>query len=209
MNRWRMTVRVLKVLFAANILAFAQSEPSLEDKGKDIFRACSGCHNVLTDARKSAPSLRTLFGKVRLINGKRTSPESVRELITEGYNRMPSYRYLLRPKDWEELMAYLMTLRARPEISPVLKPIRGSDEDILSAGKKLYDDECAGCHSKEGSGAPDVLKVYSREKLATGEPVEEETIIPRIRQGHGGMPPKAEALDDAALFSLIAYLKAQ
>ena len=54
-----------------------------------MFQSCASCHNVLTDARKSGPSLRTLYGKVRLINGKRTTDDNVLNLILEGYNGMP------------------------------------------------------------------------------------------------------------------------
>src|SRR5215203_6799300 len=117
-----------------------------EQKGRDVFRACAGCHNHLTDARKAAPSLRVLFGKVRLMNGKRTSEQSVMELVTEGYNRMPSYKYMLRPQDWEELMAFLKTLKGRPEIVPVLQPIRGNDDEVLRTGKALYTEHCGTCH---------------------------------------------------------------
>jgi mono/diheme cytochrome c family protein len=200
------TVRIL-LTFVLTVSIQAQSTP--EEKGREVFRACGGCHNYLTDGRKMAPSLRTLFGKVRLINGKRTNEQNVMELVTEGYNRMPSYKYMLRPQDWEELMAFLKTLKGRPEIVPVLKPIRGTDEEILKAGKTHYADHCGSCHGAAGAKAPDILTVYKRETLAGGELVEEAAIVRRIREGHGGMPSKSGDLDEAALFSLVAFLKAQ
>lgn len=156
-----------------------------------VFQACSHCHNVQTDARKSGPSLRTLFGKVRLANGKRANEQNVVQLISEGYNGMPSYRYILRPEDWNELLPYLKTLRARPEVAPVLKAIRGSDGEILSAGKKLYNAHCINCHDTPPAG------------------IVEEKAVPLIRNGHGGMPPKNDMLDEPALFSLIAFVKAR
>jgi mono/diheme cytochrome c family protein len=199
-------VRLL--LATASAAAFgAQSTPA--EKGREVFRACSGCHNVLTDARKSGPSLRTLFGKVRLINGKRAIDQNVMELVTEGYNGMPSYKNMLRPQDWEELMAYLKTLRGRPEITPVLRPIRGSDEEILSRGKKIYAEECESCHAPGEEKIPDLLTLYKRPAFENGERVAETGIVQRIREGHGEMAPKAETFDDASLFTLIAYLKAQ
>ena len=201
------TVPFLFVFLAATTSLAAQPTP--EEKGREVFRACGGCHNHQTDARKMAPSLRTLFGKVRLINGKRTNEQNVMELVTEGYNRMPAYKYMLRPQDWQELMAFLKTLRGRPEIVPVLQPIRGNDDEILKTGKAHYSEHCASCHESAGGKTPDLLGVYKREALADGGRVEEAAIVKRVREGHGGMPPKADALDDAALFTLVAFLKAQ
>ena len=198
-----------RLLLALGFATFLAAQPTPAEKGREVFRACSGCHNVLTDARKSGPSLRTLFGKVRLINGKRAIDQNVMELITEGYNGMPSYKNMLRPQDWQELMAYLKTLRGRPEITPVLRPIRGSDEEILNRGQTIYAQECASCHGEVEARIPELLAVYKRPSFANGDRVSEVGIVQRIRDGHGGMPSKAEALDDAALFALVAYLKAQ
>ena len=119
----QMGSRVVAVLFSILLTPAVKAQTTAEARGRDVFRACGGCHNVLTDARRAGPSLRTLFGKVRLINGKRALEQNVRDLVTEGYNGMPSYKNLLRPQDWEDLMAYLKTLRGRPEINTVLRPI--------------------------------------------------------------------------------------
>ena len=54
---------------------------------RPYFRRAAICHNVLTDARKAGPSLRTLFGKVRLVNGKRATEQNVLQLITERVQR--------------------------------------------------------------------------------------------------------------------------
>ena len=201
------TVRILLLTLLLAVRLKAQS--TLEDKGREVFRACGGCHNYLTDARKMAPSLRTLFGKVRLINGKRTNDQNVMELVTEGYNRMPSYKYMLRPQDWEELMAFLKTLKGRPEIVPVLKPIRGNDDEVLKSGKALYAEHCESCHGATQGKSPDLLTLYKRETLADGAKVEEAAIVRQVREGHGGMPAKTDVFDEAALFSLVAYFKAQ
>ena len=189
-----MRVCLTLLLLGPGLLA---SDPltSEQQRGKALFQACSGCHNVLTDARKSGPSLRTLFGKVRLVNGKRTLESNVADLILDGYNGMPSYRNMFRPDDWSDLMAYLKTLRARPEVGAVLKPIRGSDQEILATGRRLYTDRCLPCHEKI-AGTPD-------------EPVREAVIFPRSRDNHGNSTPPDNELDDAAVFALLAYLKTQ
>lgn len=200
--------RAFPIVFLASALMHAQPTP--EEKGREVFRACGGCHNHRTDARKMGPSLRTLFGKVRLINGKRTTEQNVMELVTEGYNRMPSYKNMLRPQDWQDLIAFLKTLRGRPEIVPVLKPGRGSDDEVLKAGQAHYTEHCAGCHEpNQGRTAPDLTSLYRRETLADGGRVEEAAIVKRVREGHGGMSAKADVLDEATLFQLVAYLKAQ
>jgi mono/diheme cytochrome c family protein len=201
------TVRFLLAFLIVTVTI--QAQPTPEEKGREVFRACGGCHNHLTDARKMAPSLRTLFGKVRLINGKRANEQNVMELVTEGYNRMPSYKYMLRPQDWQELMAFLKTLRGRPEFVPAVQPIRGTDEEVLKAGQAHYAEHCAGCHEAKEGNAPNLLGMYKRETLADGSRVEEAAIVKRVRDGHGGMAAKANVFDDAALFTLVAYLKAQ
>ncbi|HYI92719.1 MAG TPA: cytochrome c [Bryobacteraceae bacterium] len=203
----QMGPRVAAVLLSMMLTTAGRTQSTPEARGKDVFRACGGCHNVLTDARRAGPSLRTLFGKVRLINGKRALEQNVRELVTEGYNGMPSYKNLLRPQDWEDLMAYLKTLRGRPEINAVLRPIRGADDEVLSNGKKVYLEQCGACHAQPANRTPEILTVYKRSQLANGDSVQEATILRRIREGHGGMPTRP--LEDAVLFSLIAYLKAQ
>lgn len=172
----------------AAVSLFAAEEKSALEKGREVFQSCASCHNILTDARKSGPSLRTLYGKVRLINGKRTTDENVTNLILEGYNGMPSYRYLLRPEDRASLIVYLKTLRARPEFGSVLKPVRGADADVLNAGEKGFAAHCGGCHERG------VL------------PLAETPLIARARDGHAG---STAVTDDGELFRLAAYLKAR
>lgn len=142
-------------------------------------------------------------------NGKRTSEENVAQLILEGYNGMPSYRYMFRPAEWSDLLAYLKTLRGRPEINSVLQTARGTDEQVLAAGSKVFEERCRSCHDGPDAKAPAVLSIYSRDQLAAGEPARESGILKRVRDNHGGTVPAGNPLDDAALFALFALLKAQ
>lgn len=199
---------LLTIYLAILPFLYSQKLTPEQERGKDLFKGCQSCHNVRTDARRAGPSLRTLFGKVRMGNGKRAIEDNVRQIIAEGYNGMPSYRYTFREDDWTDLLAYLKTLRSRPEIGAVLKPIRGADDEILASGKALHAEHCGSCHDGPGAKAPALLGIYTRESLANGDPVSEAPIIARIREGHGGMA-KNEGLDDGALFRLMAFLKVQ
>ena len=111
-------------------------------KGKELFRGCAGCHNYESDARNAGPSLRTLFGKVTLRNGARATEENVRALILEGFNRMPSYRYQFRAEEFEDLIAFLKTLNARPSV-----------DGNTVAGKDLFVAYCGRCHGTDAANA--------------------------------------------------------
>ena len=71
-------------------------------KGKELFRTCSGCHNTANDQKKTGPSLRSLFGKVTLRNGKRADDGNVREIVRDGFNGMPSFGYSFRPAEMDQ-----------------------------------------------------------------------------------------------------------
>ena len=101
-------------------------------------------------------------------------------------------------------MAYLKTLRGRPEVGSVLKPVRGSDSEVLARGEALHTEHCGSCHPGK---APDLKALYRRGEMANGEPVKEPAVLTRIRSGHANAPPN-ESLEEAALFALINYLKA-
>jgi cytochrome c len=83
-------------------------------RGKELFQTCAGCHNVTSDVRKMGPSLRSLFGRVTLRNGRHADDESVRAIVLDGYNGMPPFRYSFRPAEIDDLMAYLHTLTGKP-----------------------------------------------------------------------------------------------
>jgi mono/diheme cytochrome c family protein len=167
-------------------------------KGKELFRACASCHNYDTDARKTGPSLRTLFGKVTLRNGKRVTEENVVNLILDGYNRMPSYRYQFRPAELDDLLAFLKTLNARPGGTA-----DDTATDPLTVGKTAFRTYCSRCHQAEG----DLKGLFGREKLANGEPMTEKAVMSVIEKGDGEMPPMKVWIDGPSLKALIAYLK--
>jgi len=159
-------------------------------RGKELFRSCSGCHNTESDERKMAPSLRSLFGKVTLRNGKRVDAENVRAIILEGYNGMPAFPYSFRPAEMDDLLAYLQTLRGKP----VMK--------AESVGETLFRAQCVRCHdpASRTSAGPDLRGKFRVEW------------IPLVEDGHGGTPPLnapplKEWLDESSRKALFEHLK--
>lgn len=79
-------------------------------KGKDVFEQCSVCHNVDTDEKKMGPSLKGLFKKPKLMNGKPVTEANVLDQINTGGNGMPAYGDILSADDKTNVIAYLKTL---------------------------------------------------------------------------------------------------
>lgn len=79
-------------------------------KGKEVFEQCSVCHNADSDEKKVGPSLKGLFKREKLVNGKPVTEENVRALINAGGNGMPAYDEILSAEDKDNVIAYLKTL---------------------------------------------------------------------------------------------------
>lgn len=183
---------------AAGLLLLTPAWAGDAAKGKDLFVTCAGCHNIDSDRRKSAPSLRSLFGKVTLRNGKRATEENVRAIVLDGYNSMPSFRYNLTAEQAGDLMAFLLTLKGKPE------------ETAATPEAAAFKSYCASCHAPElrGERGPDLRGLFKREKLASGEPVAEKAVRGLIDGGHAQAPPFEEWLDAATRQKIVEFLKA-
>jgi cytochrome c len=68
------------------------------------------CHNTDTDERKMGPSLKGLFKRDKLVNGKPVNADNVKALINSGGNGMPSYADMLSDDEKDNVIAYLKTL---------------------------------------------------------------------------------------------------
>lgn len=79
-------------------------------KGKEVFEQCSVCHNVDTDEKKMGPSLKGLYKKAKLKNGKPVNDANVKAIINTGGNGMPSYQEMLTDAEKTDLIAYLKTV---------------------------------------------------------------------------------------------------
>ena len=79
-------------------------------KGKEAFEQCAICHNVGNDEKKMGPSLKGLFKRKALANGKPMTDANVLAQINAGGNGMPAYADMLSADDKTNILAYLHTL---------------------------------------------------------------------------------------------------
>ena len=94
----------------AGSLLFA-AKPSDAEKGKSAFEDnCAVCHNVSTDEKKMGPSMKGLFKRAALKNGKKMTAGNVLAVINAGGNGMPAYADMLTDEEKADVVAYLKTL---------------------------------------------------------------------------------------------------
>ena len=96
-------------LFALVALAPAQKKGNAA-KGKEVFDQCAVCHNVDTDEKKIGPSLKGLFKRDKLKNGKKMTDDNVKAMINTGGNGMPAYADMLSDAERDDVIAYLHTI---------------------------------------------------------------------------------------------------
>ena len=101
-------IGALGLLAVSSSLTFAAQGDAA--KGKETFEQCAVCHNTDTDERKMGPSLKGLFKREKLVNGKPVNAENVKALINSGGNGMPSYGDMLSDAEKDNVIAYLKTL---------------------------------------------------------------------------------------------------
>jgi len=99
---------------AALLLGLASLAPAQKKgdpvKGKEVFEQCAVCHNVDSDEKKIGPSLKGLYKRDKLKNGKKVTDENVRAMINTGGNGMPSYADMLSDEEKSNVIAYLHTI---------------------------------------------------------------------------------------------------
>jgi cytochrome c len=80
------------------------------DKGKAVFEQCTVCHNADTAEKKVGPSLKGIFQRDKLKNGKQVNDGNVLGVINAGGGGMPSFADKLSQEDKDNLIAYLHTI---------------------------------------------------------------------------------------------------
>ena len=87
-----------------------QAAPADAEKGKEVFEQCSVCHNADSEEKKMGPGLKGLYKKDKLVNGKKPSDATIKDIINKGGNGMPAYADMLSDEEKANLLAYLKTL---------------------------------------------------------------------------------------------------
>jgi cytochrome c len=109
MRKWVVSSAV-SGLMLAGFLAAADKKEGDAAKGKEVFDQCAVCHNTDNDEKKIGPSLKGLFKRDKLKNGKPVNVENVKAMINAGGNGMPSYADLISETEKTNVIAYLKTL---------------------------------------------------------------------------------------------------
>ncbi|OFW32863.1 MAG: hypothetical protein A3J28_06465 [Acidobacteria bacterium RIFCSPLOWO2_12_FULL_60_22] len=74
-------------------------------------------------------------------------------------------------------------------------------------GEEFYYFKCWPCHNEFQKVAPQLKGLYQRGKLLSGQPVTDETVKDKIRNGGAIMPAFRYELSDADLADLVGYLR--
>src|SRR5258708_5996823 len=69
----------------------------------------------------------------------------------------------------------------------------------------IYFYKCWMCHNQYTKGAPLLKDLFQRENLASGDPVNDDNVTAKIKEGGAGMPAFRTSLSDADITDLRAY----
>src|SRR5438876_3209517 len=78
-------------------------------------------------------------------------------------------------------------------------------------GKEIYFYKCRVCHNEytraAGTPAPTLRDLYKRPRLISGQPVNDQTVAEKIKNGGPSMPGFQYALNDKDLADLVSFLR--
>ena len=102
---------VLSAVLPARPVQAAHETPAEREAWYLVKQRCYLCHFIDNqDVRwgaKWGPSLKDLFKRPALGNGKPFSDQTVSEWITEGSPNMPAFKYTLDPRQIRSILTYL------------------------------------------------------------------------------------------------------
>ena len=101
---------IMAAVMGTRIQAQEKRDSAPAARGKEVFEQCSGCHSAETDEKKVGPSLKGLFQRGKLRNGKPVTEKNIRSRIEQGGDGMPAFSDLLSDKEKIDLIAYLKAL---------------------------------------------------------------------------------------------------
>ena len=110
MFRLLCTGAIVVAVMGSAVQAQDNKDRASVSRGKEVFGQCSGCHSAETDEKKVGPSLKGLFQRAKLRNGKAVTEKSVLARIEQGGDGMPAFSDLLSDKEKIDLISYLKML---------------------------------------------------------------------------------------------------
>jgi ubiquinol-cytochrome c reductase cytochrome c subunit len=164
-------------------------------RGRELYQqACASCHGQRGEGTQRGPSL---IG---------VGAASAHYYLSTG--RMPIAEEERSPSrgepafgqaDIDALVGYVAALGGGPPI-PIVDPAAGR----LAEGQRLYQDNCAACHSATGTGGA-LTSGQVAPSLGPSTPVQ---VAEAIRVGPGAMPTfDPEILDDRQVDSIAGYVR--
>ena len=109
----RFILSIGSMMLAAGLATAADEKTAAKGdavKGKEVFEQCGACHDTETGEKKMGPSLKGLYKKGKLANGKPVNDANVKAIINAGGNGMPAYEDLLTAEEKNHVLAYLKTI---------------------------------------------------------------------------------------------------
>jgi mono/diheme cytochrome c family protein len=118
----------------------------------------------------------------------------------------------------DDLRAMAEFLRSLPQTprSGEAAPTRRGSRELLDAGSRIYERECADCHGKEGQGADGAYPVLAGNRTVTMDiPANVIRVVlsggyPPATAGNPrpyGMPPFAHILNDDEIAAVVSYVR--
>ena len=77
----------------------------------------------------------------------------------------------------------------------------------VSRGEEIFYYKCWYCHNEYTKGTPPMEGLYKRPQLLSGQPVNDDTVKEKIRNGGPGMPAFQHALSEEDLSDLVSFVR--
>ena len=74
-------------------------------------------------------------------------------------------------------------------------------------GENIYFYKCWMCHNQYAKTGPYLKELFKHSQLMSGDPVTDENVAAKIKEGGPGMPAFGTTLNDADVADLITYMK--
>ncbi len=203
-DRVNATNEAINTRLASADLASIATDPELSgyatSAGSAVFKTwCAQCHGSGAAGAKGYPNL---LDNDWLWGG---DIEAIHTTITHGirneedpdarFSQMPAFGEILEREEIDQVVNYVMSLSGTPQ-----------DPSLVAAGETVFMDNCAACHTEEGTGdrmqgAPnltDAIWLYGGDYDTLHETV--------TYSRYGVMPPWSERLTDAQIAAVASYV---